>query len=116
MLLRSGVRLQQCCASMSCVWSGSTDRAELVSRLDEAAVAYAQVNDCGGLAEHPALRRVTVDSEVRPRADRPPLAGCCIVSGHDREMMARWLATGSTRAWLLTDCCWCRHRWGQSPP
>ena len=76
---------------MSCVRSGSTDRAELVSRLDEAAVAYAQVNDCGGLAEHPALRRVTVDSEVRPQADRPPLAGSCVVPGHDREMMARWL-------------------------
>jgi itaconate CoA-transferase len=41
---------------------GSTPRAELCTRLDEAKVAYSSVNDCGGLSEHPALRRVSVSA------------------------------------------------------
>ena len=53
---------------------GSTPRAELRRRLDEAKVAYGDVNDCGGLQTHPSLRRVTVDSEVGPVSTVAPAA------------------------------------------
>jgi crotonobetainyl-CoA:carnitine CoA-transferase CaiB-like acyl-CoA transferase len=46
---------------------GSTPRAELCARLDEAKVAYGSVNDCGGLSDHPALRRVTVSPSQAAR-------------------------------------------------
>lgn len=45
---------------------GSTPRAELCARLDEAKVAYGAVNDCGGLSQHPSLRRVSVSQTMRP--------------------------------------------------
>ena len=45
-----------------------------VFRLDEAKVAYGNVNDCGGLQTHPSLRRVTVDSEAGPISTVAPAA------------------------------------------
>ena len=39
-----------------------TPRDELISRLQDAGVAYGAVNDCGGLREHPAIRRLTVQT------------------------------------------------------
>jgi len=55
---------------------GSTPRAELCARLDEAKVAYGSVNDCGGLSDHPALRRVTVSIQAKPHAAHHPALFC----------------------------------------
>lgn len=43
-----------------------TDRDELVRRLRGASIAFGEVNDVAGLSEHPALRRVTVESPSGP--------------------------------------------------
>lgn len=45
---------------------GGTPRAELIKRLQKAGVAYGAVNSCGGLREHPALRRLSVQTPNGP--------------------------------------------------
>lgn len=41
-------------------------RAELIARLEAAAIAFAEVNDVAGLSHHPHLRRITADSPEGP--------------------------------------------------
>lgn len=41
-------------------------RAEIIQRLRDAAIAFGEVNDVEGLARHPALRRVPVDTPAGP--------------------------------------------------
>ena len=45
---------------------GNAGRAEIVTRLREAAIAFGEVNDVGGLSGHPALRRISVDTPTGP--------------------------------------------------
>jgi crotonobetainyl-CoA:carnitine CoA-transferase CaiB-like acyl-CoA transferase len=44
----------------------SVERAILVDRLRKAAIAFGEVNDVAGLSNHPALRRIEVDSPTGP--------------------------------------------------
>ena len=48
-------------ARIGAVFSRLT-RDEIVARLDAAAIAYGRLNDVAGLADHPQLRRVTIDT------------------------------------------------------
>ncbi|PPR10328.1 MAG: Acetyl-CoA:oxalate CoA-transferase [Alphaproteobacteria bacterium MarineAlpha11_Bin1] len=43
-----------------------TERNELVRRLRDASIAFGEVNDVAGLSDHPALRRVTVETPSGP--------------------------------------------------
>ena len=45
---------------------GNTGRDELIRRLRAAAIAFGEVNDVAGLSDHPALRRVQIDSPTGP--------------------------------------------------
>ena len=45
---------------------GNTAREELIRRLRAAAIAFGEVNDVAGLSDHPALRRVQVESPTGP--------------------------------------------------
>ena len=45
---------------------GATGRDELIRRLRAAAIAFGEVNDVAGLSDHPALRRVQVESPTGP--------------------------------------------------
>lgn len=52
----------------------SVDRATLIKRLRDAAIAFGEVNDLAGLSTHPALRRIEVDSPTGPVAMVAPPA------------------------------------------
>ena len=52
----------------------SIDRAALIDRLRNAAIAFGEVNDVAGLSNHPALRRIEVDSPTGPVAMVAPPA------------------------------------------
>ena len=52
----------------------SLDRDACAAKLKRANVAYGFVNDCEGLRDHPALRRVTVETEKGPIAIGAPPA------------------------------------------
>lgn len=52
----------------------SVDRATLIKRLRDAAIAFGEVNDLAGLSAHPALRRIEVDSPTGPVAMVAPPA------------------------------------------
>jgi len=52
----------------------SVDRAALIDRLRQAAIAFGEVNDVAGLSNHPALRRIEVDSPTGPVAMVAPPA------------------------------------------
>lgn len=53
---------------------GSLTREECAAKLRKANTAYGFVNDCGGLARHPAFRRVTVQTEKGPVSYAAPPA------------------------------------------
>ncbi|MDA0652686.1 MAG: CaiB/BaiF CoA-transferase family protein [Proteobacteria bacterium] len=52
----------------------SVDRATLIDRLRQAAIAFGEVNDVAGLSNHPALRRIEVGSPTGPVAMVAPPA------------------------------------------
>ncbi len=51
---------------------GALDEAELRARLTAADIAFAAVNDMEGLARHPHLRRITLDTPNGPVAVPAP--------------------------------------------
>jgi itaconate CoA-transferase len=60
----------------------SMDRVELLKRLDEADIAFAEVNTMADLAVHPHLRRIEVDT---PKGKISYAAPAAIFVGEDRR-------------------------------
>src|SRR6185437_3798542 len=72
--------------------------AELIARLTEADIAFADVNDISDLSRHPHLRRVTVETENGPVSYPAPAA---IFDGEPRRLdpvpaLKKWLRSIST--------------------
>ncbi len=53
---------------------GTLGRDELIARLSEADIAFAEVNEFADMLRHPHLRRVTVDTEIGPVTFSAPAA------------------------------------------
>ena len=59
------------------------ERSELISRLQDAQIAFGEINDVAGLSTHPPLRRVEVDSPTGPvKIAAPPAT----VNGETRDL------------------------------
>jgi itaconate CoA-transferase len=52
----------------------ATDAAPLIAKLEAADIAFALVNDVAGLAQHPHLRRIAVDTPTGPASYPAPAA------------------------------------------
>jgi len=61
---------------------GSLNRDELIQRLDDADIAFGEVNSMADLASHPHLRRIEVDT---PKGKVNYAAPAAIFVGEDRQ-------------------------------
>ncbi len=81
------------------------DAAALIAKLAAADIAYAQVNDMGGLARHPHLRRIEVATPTGPASLPAPAV---IRASEDRRygpIPALGAHTERVRAEFMTDHC-----------